>query len=123
MNTRSIIYSLREHNGKTILSIDLTGKLVENNHQLFLELPTGKHTLNKYDYLNKDRIFDDGKHFMYICSKAVDRDYIFEKLLHYAVNKLNTRISYLETYRERLRHELNDVKVKQMKKGKSFIAA
>lgn len=109
---RAILYSLREIEGKTILSIDLGGNIIsENTEQIQLLLPQGPATLPKAMYMNKDRIFDNGKVFFYVCSKQVDRDYIFNRLLEYASKKLDTRIAHLQALKERFLSERKKLKV------------
>lgn len=110
---RSIIYSLREVNNKIILSIDLTGNLIaENSTEYHLKLSTGALTLNKWDYLNKFKIFDDGKNFFCICNKQVDREYVFKKLLEYRINKFETYKIHFDAKISEYRRELNSLKLK-----------
>lgn len=94
----TIIYSLRDINGETKLSIDLGANIIfENTKSLQLQLPSGIETLNKYEWVNKDRIFESGKYFFLVCTKQRSRDYVFDYLLKYAISKIDTRINYLDS--------------------------
>lgn len=94
----TIIYSLRDLNGSPKLDYSLGLKIVfETPKEIQIELPTGTVTLNKYKYLNKDIVYDNGdKIFFLICNKQVKSEYAFKFLLRYASNKLATRISNLQ---------------------------
>lgn len=98
MNSRTFIYSLKNDlNGQPILSIDLMHTILfENNHLLELTLPEGRTALNKYEYVNTFKVYDNGKVFFFVCNKQVDRDFVFDKLLDYDCTKIDTRIVYLE---------------------------
>lgn len=101
MNTRTFLYSLRTIDDKPTLCIDLMAKILsENSTSLELQLPNQLIKINKYEFLNKDRIFDNGTVFFYVCSKAVSREYIFRKLMNYAINKLEGRISHLQSLKQ-----------------------
>lgn len=104
---RSLIYTLRTVNDKSILSIDLTGLVISEDYQkIQLNLPSGVTTLNKWDYLNKEVIYDDGKVFFMICNKAPDRKWVTKVLLEYALTKIDTRIDNLHTLKSRYQKEL-----------------
>lgn len=102
MNTRTFLYSLRTIDGKPVLCIDLMANILsENSDSLELQLPnTIPVKLSKYEYLNKDKVWDNGSNFFYVCSKQVNRDYIFNKLIDYACTKINVRIDYLNALRD-----------------------
>lgn len=108
------LYSLKEdQTGKISLSIDL-GKFIENDigDAIQLILPQGPATIPKGLYLNKDKIWDNGKCFFFVCSKQVNRQYIFQKLLQYRLTKFETYISYFEAKRNEYKKELNSLKLK-----------
>lgn len=94
--SQSIVYSLRTINGKPSLDYKWGLKIVlETKNELQIELPTGIVTLNKYHYLNKDKVFDNGDLFFMIANKQIKAEYIFKKLLEYAMIKIETRINHL----------------------------
>ena len=104
---RLFIYSLRDVNGKSVLSIDLGGKIISNNLETFqIELTTGTHTLRIKDWLNNDRIFDDGKVSFLVCSKNRDRVHVFKVLMKYAIGKLKTRRENIDAYIQKFEKEL-----------------
>lgn len=104
---RSRIYSLRTVNDRTVLSLDLTGLIVSETHQtLQIKLETGTIYLNKWDYLNKMRVYDDGKVFFIIATKAVCQKYIKKFLLEYSIIKIDSRLDNLLNFKERLEKEL-----------------
>lgn len=108
------LYSLKEDTGGKIrLSIDL-GMHIENDQgdTIQLLLPQGPATLPKSMYLNKDRIFDNGKVQFFVCNKQVNRQYIFQKLLQYRLTKFETYISYFEAKRNEYKKELSMLKLK-----------
>lgn len=104
---RTIIYSLRSLDKKSVLSIDLTQHVIsEDNQTIQLKLPSGETTLKKWDYINKPKIYDDGKVFFMVCNKQVKREYVFKELLKYALNKIDTRIDFLTSLRHLYQQEL-----------------
>lgn len=110
---QTYLYSLNERDGKIELSIDL-GKFIEDDKgdSIQLILPQGPATLPKYMYLNKDRIYDNGKLFFYVCSKQINREYIFKKLLEYRVNKFETYKTHFELKITEYKRQLNSLKLK-----------
>lgn len=111
--SQSIIYNLREVNNRTILSIDLTGKIVsENPETVILNINNKLLTIQKARYLNSMKVVDDGKTFFLVCNKQVNRNYVFQKLLEYAVSKIDTRIQFISALREQFVKELNSLKLK-----------
>lgn len=104
---RTVLYSLRDLNGSTILSIDLSSLIIsETTSKLTINLPSGVTTLNKFDYLNREIIFTDEKLFFLICSKQVKREWAFKALLSHAVKKVDQRIDNLNSARQRYLNEL-----------------
>lgn len=111
---RTFLYSIKEdENGTLSLSIDL-GKHVQSDigDSIQLLLPQGPATLPKRMYLNTDRIFDNNKVFFYVCSKQINREYIFKKLLEYRINKFETYVNYFDAKINLYRKELNSLKLK-----------
>lgn len=95
---RVFIYSLRTLSGRPVLDYSL-GLHVSypNQYQISIQLPTGLVTLNKSEYLNKMKIYDDGvKIFFYVCTKKVSAKFVFKKLLEYSVFKIDNRIEHLQ---------------------------
>jgi hypothetical protein len=112
---KTLIYSLRTINDKSELSIDLTRFVVsENLYTLHLKLPSGEIFIDKKEYLNKMKIFDDGEVFFIVCGyKLVSRDSAKQCLMNHAINKvdqtlesLNTRVAKLEKFKTRLQTEI-----------------
>lgn len=105
---RCILYSLRDIKGSTILSIDLTTLILsETNSKLTINLPSGSVTINKFDWLNREIIYDDGRHFFLICNKQASREWAFKTLMRYAILKVNTRLDNLIEAKERYIKELD----------------
>lgn len=104
---RTILYSLRDEKNRTELSIDLTGRVIDENlHSLTVELPTGTVCLQKENWLNRDRVYDDGKVFFLVANKLRNTDHVLKTLIRYAIQKLDTRLAHIEVYRNRLNKEL-----------------
>lgn len=117
---RLILLNLRYVNDKPILNFDLTGKLTDfTNHQsrdLEINLPTGTITLNKWEYLNTWKIYEDPKNpkcFFVVCNKQASQDYAFKFLMEYAISKidktaddLSSRLNTLHTLKIKLQKEL-----------------
>ena len=88
---RLIILSLGLHNDKVYLNYNLTSKLLSwNNHHsntLEIDLPSGKIRLNKWEYLNKWKVYQDFKQpeiFFVIASyKKPCRKYALKFLLNF----------------------------------------
>ncbi len=103
----TIVYSLRTLNGLPGLDYSLGLKMTETNTHVQVPLSTGIVILKKFDYLNKDRIYDDGKTFFMIATKKVKADYIFRFLLQYSLSKIDNRIGKLETVKEQYKQILS----------------
>lgn len=109
-----IIYSLRTVNDKSTLNIDLTALLSNyfDHHSNILEikLPTGTIHLNKYQYLNKGKIYEDPKNpkcfFLIFSYKKANEDWVFNKLMNYAIEKLDNKVNNIIKIKERLQSEL-----------------
>lgn len=104
---KNISYSLKTGNtGLPQLSYDIGNKILfEDISTIKIELPNEIVTLKKSYYLNtpyrkKIVIYDNSKVFFAICSKHVNTDYIFKELLNYAINKLEGRISHLQSLKQ-----------------------
>lgn len=103
----TFIYSLRTRDGLPELDYSLGLKIeFENPQEIHIQLSTGIVILKKWDYLNKDRIFDNGKEFFMIATKKVKASYIFSFLLEYACSKLDNRIGKLETLKQQYKRIL-----------------
>ena len=118
---RFLIFSLRTHNGKTILNYNLTGHLTDfdnhNSNILEINLPTGTIHLNKWQYLNKMKVYEDPKNpkcfFIVAMYKKMNPDFVFNFLMEYAINKiektvdeLSVRMQTLHTVKEKLQREI-----------------
>lgn len=108
MNVRTIVYNLRTVNDKPILSIDLTGKIIdENSSEIVISLPTGTSTIRKAQYLNNMKIYEvDEKLFFIICSKAVSRKYAFNVLMNHAIGKIERRVEKLQLLKTQYSNQL-----------------
>jgi len=110
---RVILYSLKHINEKIKLSIDLTGKLVDfenhNSNILEIKLDSGTIYLNKFEYLNKMKIFQDPKHnkvAFIVCNKQVSHESAFKALVRHSISKLDKRIENIQSFKIRLQKEL-----------------
>lgn len=104
---RTILYSLRDLHGSTILSIDLSTLILsETNSKLIINLPSGIVTINKFDWLNREIIFTDEKLFFLICSKQASREWAFKTLLSHAIKKVEQRVNNLNEAKQRYLNEL-----------------
>lgn len=104
---KTLLYSLRDVKGSTVLSIDLTANIIsESNHTLQINLPSGLTTLNRWDYQNKPVIYSDGKLFFLLCNKSASRKWAFETLMRHAICKVDERINNLNEARGRYLKEL-----------------
>lgn len=106
---RTRLYSIKPIKDRPTLSLDLTLNIVEEtNYRLKIKIQDEIITINKFDYLNKFLIFDNGKGIaFYVCNKNVDPDFVFKKLLKYADSLLDNRINELTEKRELINQELN----------------
>lgn len=102
---RTIIYTLKRVNDQSILSIDLTANIVaETVDSLTIKLPhKDAIVLNKYEWVNKDKIYDDGKVFFMVCNKQRNRDYVQDCLARHAMEKVDDRIEYLFAFKNHLK--------------------
>lgn len=111
---RTVLYSLRTIRDKSELVIDLTGKLISETHyNIHLKLASGEVYLNKWDWLNQMKVYDDGDVFFIICTaKKVSRKSAFDCLMRYSIEKvdqtlekLNSRVENLNKFKARLQRE------------------
>ena|ERR1700749_394812 len=112
---RVILYSLKPDTktGKTTISYDLNGCIVENNlTQAILKLDNKLYTIEKSKWVNTMKVFDTGSKFFVICTKSINTDYAFEILMKYAMQKIDTRIDFLQTIKLSYQKELNSLKLK-----------
>jgi hypothetical protein len=105
---RTLLYSLRTINDKSILSIDLTGLVIsENSSSLLLKIDNQNVILYKYEYLNRMKIYDNGKVFFIVCSyKKVSRISAYKCLMAYAIEKLKRRKDNIEANIQKYEREL-----------------
>lgn len=109
-----VILSLRSVNDKSILSYDLTALLTDyfdhHSDTLEIKLPTGTIHLNKFQYLNKAKIYEDAKNpkcfFMVFSYKKPDEDWAFNYLMKHAINQLDKKVNNIIKIKERLQREL-----------------
>jgi len=102
-----MLYSLRDIEDRSVLTIDLTAKVIsENLETITVQLPTGIVDIKKENWLNRDRIYDDGKVFFLVANKQRDTDHIKNVLLKYALQKLDTRAAHIEAMRNRIKKEM-----------------
>lgn len=116
MSYRVILYSLKSGiDGKTILSYDLNsdGIIVDNTlEKLILKLDGKIYTIEKQKWVNTMKVYDTGSKFFIICTKSVSTNYVFETLMKYAMQKIDTRIEFLQTIKLTYQKELNSLKLK-----------
>lgn len=100
---RVMIYNLLDNKGTVTLNIGLTGRLLDfENHRsnvLEIDLPSGKISLPKFEYLNTGKIFDDGKVAFLVATKSFSPKQIKRLLLQHACYKIDTRIANLKSYK------------------------
>lgn len=102
MNAKSYIYSLKpDKNGDPILSYDF-GLRITQEDTSNLHFDTGKEivVLNKYEYMNKFKVYEFGKGLNYfiVCNKQVSASFAYKKLLEYALNKIRTQLMLLQGF-------------------------
>lgn len=89
---RTILYSLkRVKSGHSILSIELTAFIVAETHTgITIKFPHSEKavTLDKYEWVNKEKIFDDGKVFFLVANKQLNTKFATSILARYAMDKL-----------------------------------
>jgi hypothetical protein len=112
MNARSYIYTLKDDiKGNPRLSYDLGLQIIsEDTKYLELSTPKGPVKLDKFEYMNKFKVFDNGSVFFVVCNKQANADYVFDFLLNYAINKIDTRVDFLHNLKQRYRNLLNQRK-------------
>lgn len=104
---QSYILSLRTVNDKPILNYNLGLCIVnEDNQEVQIKLSDRIVSLKKYDYLNKDKIFDDGKQFFILVNKQLSKKYAFDLLMKYAMNKIDSRIEHLKALKMNYQKQL-----------------
>jgi hypothetical protein len=109
-----IILSLKTFNDRSILNYDLTNLLTSyfDHHSDILEinLPTGTIRLNKFQYLNKAKIYEDPKNpkcfFMVFSYKKPNEDWAFNELMKHAINQLDKKVDNIIKIKNRLQSEL-----------------
>ena len=106
MHTR--LYSLKtDLKGKSILSFDLGLCIVDEKiSELTIKINEREYTLQKREWLNTMKIWDDGKTFFLVCSKHVNQKYAFDILMKHAINKIDKRIESLLNVKEKYQREL-----------------
>lgn len=105
---RIVLLSLRIFNDRPIINYDLTASLTnyfDHQSDIFeIKLPTGTIHLNKFQYLNKAKIYEDPKNskcfFMIFSYKRIKENSAFKILMEYALNKLEGRISHLQSLKQ-----------------------
>lgn len=96
MKLRTRIYFLKNIGDKPNLSIDLMRFIAyEDTTLIKIDLPSGSYILNKYDYVNKNKIYDTGKEFFILADKHLHNDCAFKWLMNYAIEKLKKRMEKL----------------------------
>lgn len=121
---RLTLLSLRYVNDKPILNFDLTGKLTDfdnhNSNILEVKLPTGTIHLNRYEYLNTFRIYEDplnAKCFFIVCGyKRINQDYAFKFLMNYAISKIDKTVDQLSA-------RVNTLNTLKVKLNEAMVAA
>ncbi len=84
-------------NDQSILSIDLTQFIVsETPTSITIKFPDKEaFTLNKYDWVNKDKIYDDGKTFFMVANKQLNTRFAQDRLARHAMGKVFDKIEDL----------------------------
>lgn len=104
---RTIIYSLRTINDKTILSIDLGARIVFEDQEIIrMDLDGQELDFKKSAYVNSMRVIDNGKVFFTFCSKSVNRKFVYNKLIEYQISKLDTRVNHILMIKKKLQKEM-----------------
>jgi len=62
--------------------------------------------------MNTMKVYDTGREYFIVANKQVNTNYIFEVLMRYAMQKIDTRIDFLQTIKLNYQKELNAVKLK-----------
>lgn len=99
--SRILLYNLIEKGDGVDLNIGLTNLLQDfNNHHsnsLEIDLPTGRITLNKFEYLNTGKVYDSGKVAFLVATKQFNRKHAKRLLLQHACDKIDARKLHLES--------------------------
>jgi hypothetical protein len=118
---RLLLLSLRYVNERPILNFDLTGKLTDycnfNTPTLEIALPSGTIFLNKRDYIDKWKVYEDPQNpkcfFIVASYKLVNKKTAFNYLMNYAISKiektvstLSSRVDNLQSLKQKLQKEL-----------------
>lgn len=117
--SQSIIYSLKTVNNRTVIDYSIGLKIVcETTKELQIELPTGIVTLNKFQYVNKNKIYDTGnKLFFMVANKRRDIKDVQAFLMTYAIRKVTDRLQLLTQYKNQLQAEKLALKPKRSFRG------
>lgn len=117
--SQSIIYSLKTVNNRTVIDYSIGLKIVcETPKELQIELPTGIVTLNKFQYVNKNKIYEAGnKLFFMVANKRRDSKDVQAYLMTYAIRKVTERIQSLTQYKNQLQAEKQALKPKRSFRG------
>ena len=103
-----------------------------DNHQtntLEINLPSGTVHLNKWEYLNTSKIYQDAKNpkcfFIVALYKKLKPDYAFDVLMAYSIQKIDSRISELKTHFESRIDKLENLREDYRKriKNRELVAA
>lgn len=108
------LYTLKTLNGKTELSFDLTGNIIDQNSRQTHIILNGKDfILQNREWLNTMKVFDDGKTYFLLCSKHVDLKYAKSVLIDYTIQLMDKRIANMIEFKERI---LAEKKIHEMPK-------
>jgi hypothetical protein len=105
-----------DKNGSPILSYKLGLKILfENNETIKIDVGREIVTLKKAYYLNthyrKDFIIHDtGEVFFALATKHVKAQYVFDRLMEYAIQKIDKRVDELKTHFESRIDKLENLK-------------
>jgi hypothetical protein len=104
---RTIVYSLRTVSDKTILSIDLGGKIVYEDLQVVRMVFNGKeYTFWKGQYINSMKVIEIDGHFFMLCNKYPQRAFVYNKLIEYQISKMETTIDRILMLKKKLQREM-----------------
>lgn len=106
---KTIVYSLRTVNDKSTLAFDLVGHVISDTQytlQIRIQKTGELIYLQKWDYLNKMNVHDNGEIFFIVCTKKVSIDSVFTCLMNHAIDKVEKRVDTLLSYKQKLQREL-----------------
>lgn len=104
---RTRLLSLKTVNDKSVLCYDLTNKIVEESiKEIEVVIDGRSYIIEKRNWLNTCKVWDNGKTFFIVCSKRMNARYAKKVLLEYSIELVDKRLDNLNQFKSRLIAEL-----------------